>query len=313
MGNATCFNRVTSHLIPSLLDGFIQGDLISSRRMCQIVEVRFVYGGQVWEHEFHFNLDEPTYDLLRKFNILFRDQTVGIPWFKGAKAWSIFYAPHDPIITYMEMQAFFIFLWVYNLWIVPTIIAEMVALNLSPIQDDEATEMNLFIANFIRNDLNIHRFDEYLEKATDLNVESFLHDVSHALIDDGCCCMSCKEGMPFLFELFLRASWADNHRRQLIDDELFRTLSLRNPAWMFESNLFHPVMQYTMNGDSAMYYGICGEECSVTDAQKYHFKIMEMLKVRVLDPLAKWINGEEVKPLDYWEDNLKIFFNGSLK
>lgn len=314
MGNTTCFNRVTSHLIPSLMDGFIQGDLISSRRMTQTVEVRFVYGGQVWDHEFHFNLDEPTYDLLRKFNILFRDQTVGIPWFKGAKAWSIFYAPHDPIITYMEMQAFFIFLWVYNLWIVPTIIAELVALGLAPVQDEEASEMNLFFANFVRNDLNIHRFDEYLEKATDLNVESFIQDVWHQVVDDGCCCMACKEGMPFLFELFLRASWADEHRKQFIDDGLFDILSRHDPPWLFlENELFHPTMQYTMNGDNAMNNGRCGEEHHVTECQKYHFKIMEMLKVRVLDPLAEWINKKEVKPLDHWEDNLKIFFNGSLK
>jgi len=312
MGNASCFKRVTSHLIPSLIDGFLHGDLVSNRRVTRIAQVRILYGGVLWEHEFHFDLDQSTYETLKKYDVFFYERRDHFAIAPGDDTWTIFYTPHQPFETQMEMQAFLLFLWVYNLWIVPTMIAELVALQLSPLEGIEANDMNLFFAHCVQNDLNIHNYDEFLDLANDLEVQSFVNDVADGFSSVYDCCEACNH-LPFLFELFLRASWADKHRKQFIDDELFRTLHLRKENWDVEAVLFNPAMQYAMNGDDATEFGGCDEEGYVTVSQKYHFKIMEMFKIRVFDPFSEWVTGEKVKRRDFWENNLKIYFDGSFK
>jgi len=314
MGNVSSMKKATTELLPHLFRGFLHGDLIHPIRMRVTACVQLVYANENWEHTFQFDLDQYTYGTLCKFDVFF-----GKPW-KDLKVfpdgtWDIYYHPHQQhITTTMEIQAFLLFLWIYNLWMVPLTVLEMVALGLStPDEGCWGQEMHFYVSHYIQQTLDIQKYDQFLDEANEINLDAFIKKTQEGFpifSDDSCdkCAMQ-----PRLFELFLRAAWADDLRRKFIQDELFRTILMRKKTYPFEEQLFHVSMDFTMNGDDANDYGGCLEEEKLLMSHKYHFKIMEMFKMKVLDELSEFLDGKKVPQLENWNINTKVYFDGPFR
>jgi len=287
MGNETSFQRVVDGLVYPLFHHYAQGRILDPiGRRSRKVYVEIQLKNHFLSHEFDFELDAYSYRLLESFAVFFNSDQGGIAVVEeddhiGMKVCfgSCFIALES---CYLQMKAFLLFMLVYNLYLVPLAHLETVALSLQPnfdIMDCENEEFLMQSCEFVNNTLNLHHLDQFVRQASQDNMDAYVEKELRTIRNG---VYNVRE-YGQLLELFLRASWSDQLRKDILVEPIFKPPEAM--AWHYHERMF----------DWRLYDLLQTGKCDLERrpppnfCQVYHFKIMEVFLKKVVEPLCDFL------------------------